>query len=206
MPKIKKEDVFYTMLKEFATEIDKAADEYVNVIEGYPQTVAHIPQLKLYENRCDDMVARIMKQLYASFITPFDREDISDLSMALDDIMDEMNGVVLRLDLFNAKDMRVEGPQMAELARAATHEMREMFERFSNYKDDPVVMEKAIQVSHIEDEGDRVYHDAIRRLFHGDEDGKTTLAWLRLFDRMENVLNACDHVCVIVRSVVLKSA
>lgn len=206
MPKLKKEDPFFTQLKDFAEMLVDAGEIYVEIIESYPQSIAKIPQLKILENKCDDKVQQIMRGLYTSFITPIERSDLNDLTMALDDVMDEMNGVALRLDLFNAVDMRVEGPQMAELAMSAIREMRDMFEHLPHYKDDPVVMEKAMAVSHIEDEGDHVYHDAIRRLFHGEEGGKETLAWLRLFDRMEYVLNSCDHVCTIARSVVLKSA
>ena len=203
---LKKEDPFFTQLKEFGDVLVEAADTYAEILEHYPESFAKIPRLKVLENKCDDLVQKIMRNLYTSFITPIDREDISELAMALDDVIDEMNGVVLRLDLFDAQEMRLEGPQMAELTKEAVREIHDMLYHLPNYKNDPVVMEKAISVSHIEDEGDRVYHTAIRRLFHGDERGKETLAWLRLFDGMEHVLNNCDHTCVIVRSVVLKSA
>ena len=206
MSKLKKEDIFYTMLKDFAATLVEAAEIYVEILENYPVSFAKIPKLKVLENKCDDKVKKIMHNLYASFITPIDREDISELAMSLDDVMDEMNGVVLRLDLFGATEMRMEGPQMGELTLAAVREMKEMFDHLPNYKNDAVVMEKAIAVSHIEDEGDRVYHNAIRRLFQEEEGGKVATSWLRLFDRMEYVLNSCDHVCIVVRSVVLKSA
>lgn len=206
MPKLKKEDIFYTMLKDFAATLVEAAELYVKILEDYPASFNKIPKMKVLENRCDDKVQKIMQNLYSSFITPIDREDISDLAMSLDDVIDEMYGVVLRLDLFGAEEMRREGPQMGELTLAAVREMKEMFDHLPDYKNDAVVMEKAIAVSHIEDEGDRIYHNAIRRLFHEEPGGKEATTWLRLFDRMEYVLNSCDHVCIVVRSVVLKSA
>ena len=147
-----------------------------------------------------------MEELYKAFITPFDREDISELALALDDIVDGMNGVVRRFDLFNVHEIREESAQMAELTVRCVHEVRAAIELLPDYKKDERVMQHAIMVSAIEDEGDTVYENALRRLFLDEENGRTTTAWLRLFDRMESVFDACDHVACIVRSVVMKSA
>jgi len=58
-----------------------------------------------------------------------------------------------------------------------------------------------------EDILDITYENALRALFREDETrGKESLAWLRLFDRMEHCLDACDHAAGVVRNVVLKSS
>ena len=58
----------------------------------------------------------------------------------------------------------------------------------------------------VEDGADRVYQNALRRLFAEEEGGKEVVTWLRIFDRMEYCLNACDRAAGVVRSVVMKSA
>ena len=163
MPRAKKEDIFYTLLKDFAARIDDAAEEYVRIITSYPDTTSEIPQMKVFENKCDEKVKHIMEELYSSFVTPIERSDINDLALAMDDIVED-------------------------------------------YKKDPLVMEKAIAVGHIEDEGDLVYQNALRRLFQEEPNGRYTVTWTRLFDQMENLLDACDNTAGVVRSVVLKGA
>ena len=71
-----------------------------------------------------------------------------------------------------------------------------------------MVLEKAIEIGTVEDEGDTVYQKALRRLFSDEEDasGKYAVTWLRIFDRMELCLDACDKSAGVVRSVVMKSA
>ena len=98
MPRIKKEDEFYTMLKEFAALIVEAADEYHKIICEFPESMSSIPQMKVYESTCDERVKSIMAKLYTSFITPIDREDISSLALAMDDVVDSMYGVAVRLE------------------------------------------------------------------------------------------------------------
>lgn len=201
-----KEDVFYTMFREFGDKIVETAEEYAVIMGGYPETAARIPQMKVYERECDEKVQHIMKELYASFVTPFEREDISDLALRLDDIVDGMNSVAERLDLFNVDDTRKEATQLAELTLRACKTVQEMLSVLSDYKKDPTVMEKAIAVGHVEDEGDLVYHNALSRLFRDEMPGRHTVAWLRIFDRMKTVLDSCDDAAGVVRSVVMKNA
>ena len=67
MPRIKKEDEFYTMLKEFAALIVDAADEYNTIICDFPESMSSIPQMKVYESKADERVKAIMAKLYTSF-------------------------------------------------------------------------------------------------------------------------------------------
>ena len=142
MARAKKEDIFYTLFKDLAAKLVEACDHYVEVME-----------LKVYESECDNKVQRIMRELYDSFITPFDRQDISDLALAMDDIMDYMNGAALCLDLFNVQEMRGEAVQMARLTRRCVDEVSKMIDHLPNYKGDPEVMEHANMISDIRHRG-----------------------------------------------------
>lgn len=80
MPHAKKEDIFYTLLKEFAAKVEETAELYDAILLGYPDTYPQIPRMHVYEHECDEMVKRIMAELYRAFVTPFDRGDISSLA------------------------------------------------------------------------------------------------------------------------------
>ena len=126
----------------------------------------------------------------------------------MDDVVDSMYGVAVRLDLFNIGDLRIEAKQISELTLHAVHEMQEMINHLPDYKKDRVVLDKAIEIGTVEDEGDTVYQKALRRLFSDEEDasGKYAVTWLRIFDRMELCLDACDRVSGIVRDIIMKDA
>ncbi len=202
----KKEDVFYTMLKKEAAQMLDASVEYAAIMRDFPDSLARIPRMKVHETTTDEIVADIHKHLYTSFITPFEREDISDLALRMDDVVDSMEVVTARLDLFGMDHMRPEAIEMAELTHKAVIELQEVIERLPRYKRDEQLMHHAIAVSRIEDGADRVYQNALRRLFAEEKGGKEVVIWLRIFDQMERCLNACDHAAGVVRSVVMKSA
>jgi len=207
MPRVKKEDIYYTLLKQLAKVLVDAGEEYVNIMSGYPDTFARLPRMKMLETLADETVRDIMTRLYTSFITPFDREDIGELALAMDDVVDHMEAATIRLDLFNVREMRSEAVELSKLTLTAVQEIQEMIEHLPDYKHDEMVMKKAIAVGHVEDGGDEVYENALRALFREEETrGKESLAWLRLYDRMEHCLDACDHAAGVVRNVVLKSS
>lgn len=202
----KKEDVFFTLLKKVAAQLVDASEEYASIMRDFPESLARIPRMKVHEMSTDELVADIHHHLYTSFITPIDREDISDLALRMDDVMDLMEMVCMRLDLFNLDHMRPEAIEMAELTKRAIYELQEVVNRLPRYKKDEELMHHAIAISRVEDGADRVYQNALRRLFAEEDRGKEVVVWLRIFDQMENCLNACDRAAGVVRSVVMKSA
>lgn len=211
MARLKKEDPFYTMFKDFGADIVACAEHFDELVKDYPKTESMIPLMKVYEDQCDEHVKKIMQELYKSFITPFDRDDINDLALRLDDIVDDMEAISIRFDLFNVSSTRVEAQQMAGLTLAACRTLEEMLQALPNFKNDPTCMEKAISVGHIEDEGDTAYEAGIRRLFHdradlADARRGHVVAWLHIFDRMEDCLDACDAAAGVVRSVIMKTS
>ena len=159
----KREDVFYTLLKEIAVQMKDAADEYVSIMQGFPNTMAQIPRMKVHETTMDELVAKIHESLYTSFITPIDREDISDLALRMDDVVDLMEVVCARFDLFQIDHMRPEAVEMAELTRKAVIELNEVVVRLPKYKKDDKIMHHAKAISRIEDGADRVYPPAALR-------------------------------------------
>ena len=183
MARAKKEDPFYALFRDFSQEILDASKDYVKFVEGYPETITMIPGMKLHESRADAHVRKIMKELYTSFITPFDRDDISDLALKMDDIVDYMEGVCTGLDLFNMSSTRIEAREMAELTHQAIVGLNLM---------------------------DDVYEQGMHRLFHDDTLDEARrghiVGWMRVFDRMEASLDACDATAGVVRSVIMKSA
>jgi predicted phosphate transport protein (TIGR00153 family) len=204
---VKKEDEFFGLLRDVATTIKEASQEYVEVFREFPDSITRIPRLKVYETNCDEQVSAVMKKLYSSFITPFDREDISALALALDDVMDYMETTAARLELFNLDGVRAEAVEMAELTVIAVNEMYDMIDHLNEFHKEGIVMEKASAISRVEDQADEVYRTALRTLFHDDElSGKMSTAWLRIFDRMEHCVNSVDHAAAVVRTVVMKSA
>ena len=202
----RKEDVFYGLFREYGQKLEKVGEVYLRIFKVYPETRAMVSSMKEYENICDDQARRIFMELSSSFITPFDRDDISALTKRLDDIVDYMEAAASRLDLFAIEDMRPEGVQLAEITVTAISQVSKVLDNLSGFKRNNIAMETALAVDVTEDEGDAVYKNALADPFHGDVPTLEIMKWSRVFDRMELALNACEHACDIVQGIIMKNA
>ena len=101
----RKEDQFYGMLKELADGIKAASEPFGKMVSGWPESISLIPKIDEYEAICDGHVSSIIDELNTSFITPFDREDLSDLALELDNIVDGMEDVAIRYELYDVGNM-----------------------------------------------------------------------------------------------------
>lgn len=209
MARRKKEDPFFTSLKGFAALVEETAKAYSELFHAFPGegSMDLMKSISAAESKGDGFVRDIMDRLVTSFMTPFDREDISDLTLAMDDIIDQTEGASLRLDLFNIKEVREEGAEMADLSYEAAKALKEMIYLLPDFQNqDSGLSDAAHKLSHIENKGDKVYERALYRLFHEESPSTERLAWLRLFDRMEYCLDAYDRVSSVGRRIVIKEA
>ena len=202
----RKEDIFYQLFREYGEKVKAASELYLRVFLEFPDSKTLISGLKDHENICDEQAKKIFIEMGNSFITPFDREDIGALTKRIDDVVDYMEAAASRLDLFAVEKMRPEAQRLAEITVHAADELAKVLDRLPNYKKDTKVMELALGVDIIEDEGDVVYKTALADLFRENVPTLEIMKWSRILDRMELALNACEHACDIIQGVVMKNA
>ena len=202
----RKEDQFYTMLKELANGVHDACEPFSKLVSGWPESTGLIPKIDEYEAICDGHVSSILDELNTSFITPFDREDLSALALGLDDIVDGMEDIAIRYELYDVGNMIPEADEMNQLIVQAVSEIRDMMERLPEFKKDPAIRTHLKMVTELEDAGDIVYRNAMARVFAEHGDPIHVLKWKSLLDNTENTLNACKDVANIVQGIIMKNA
>lgn len=202
----RKEDVFYGLFREYGEKLVTVGEVYQRIFREYPKSRALVPSMKEYENVLDGQARSIFIELSNSFITPFDRDDISALTKRLDDIVDYMEAAASRLDLFAIEEMRPEAIHLADVTVKAIGQVAVVLDNLSSFKKSNLVMETALAVDVTEDEGDAVYKNALADLFRGDLPTLEIMKWSRVYDRMELALDSCEHACDIVQGVVMKNA
>ena len=84
-----REEEYFSLFSQIAEKIQEAAGLLSNMVsESDADLIAYARQVKDVEHACDEITHRVTTKLNKSFITPFDREDIYTLAVALDDVCD----------------------------------------------------------------------------------------------------------------------
>ena len=89
----KKEDVFYTLFKDYARNLSEMGERFCSFLKAYPSQPDGPAILKEFEKECDEKKHTIIYQLNDSFVTPLDREDIFTLAEQMDDLADYMEDI-----------------------------------------------------------------------------------------------------------------
>lgn len=165
-----------------------------------------IPQARVkdLEREADEIVRGVFGLLNTQYVTPFDREDISELARAVDDVVDYVEEASDLLDLY-----KIEAPmeQAIEQCRILVEACAQLERAVSSLRNFRGIDEAILEIKRLEDEGDRVARDAIASLFE-DEDvsPRTMIRWKDVFEALERAIDACETVGHVVGNIVLKNA
>ena len=202
----KKEDEFFELLKGFMKEIVMTGEVFDDLVHNYENVEEKVLKMKERESVCDDEAYKIRQALSASFITPFDREDIYDIVTEMDEIVDNLEEVANRFDVFAVDTLRPACIEMSDYIMTSIRELDVMFEHLSEIKKSSIVMEQVEKVNRIESKGDVCYRAALKELFKDEKDPIELVKWKHLYERLEKSLDACETVANIVEGVGVKNA
>ena len=202
----KKEDVFYTLFIEYARKIEIVGEKFLDLIEQYENVEEKVEKIKVLETECDMHAHDILNKLNVAFITPFDREDIYNVTKQMDDIVDCIEEASNRFVVFDVKEIRKESMLMANLILQSTRELVVLFENLPDLKKNDLVKTQIIEVNRLENEGDVIYREALMKLFREDINPIELIKWKHIFEQIENSLDSCENVANIIEGVAMKYA
>src|ERR1700704_2989715 len=94
------------MLNQLAAQVKLGGALFVRIFEDYQNHAQYAEQIKGIEVHCDELAAKITQKLNSTFITPIDREDIYLLVTELDDVIDMINDLARRLEIYGVSKPR----------------------------------------------------------------------------------------------------
>jgi predicted phosphate transport protein (TIGR00153 family) len=200
----KKEALFYNLFIEYAGKIVKAGEAFNDLVKNYEDVEDKVSAIKVMETECDMEAHKILKALNGSFVTPFDREDIYEVTKQMDDIVDSIEEVANGFMVFDVRALKPEALTMSELVMQSIREIEVLFKHLSEMKKNQIVREQIIEVNRIENEGDIIYRKALTKLFREEKDPIELIKWKHLFEQLEASLDSCENVANIMEGVVMK--
>ena len=173
---------------------------FKNGSEAFP---AHAARIKDVEHRCDDLVHGAVRELNRVFITPFDREDIHDLVTALDDIVDLMDAAASRAVLFRVGS---NVPDAAALAGVIRRQAEKILDAVGHLQEPQAILDRCKQIKEMETEGDRLYREAMARLFEKyHTDPIFVIKAKEIIEVLEAGTDAGDRIAIVLERIVLKN-
>ncbi len=181
----------------------------IDTIEGFTEAAElkdSIDKAHELEHSGDDINHTIFKTVATDFITPIDREDIIELSQALDDILDDIEDVIQHFYMYDIHFMHSDALQFAKLIEDSCKALDDAMCDFRNFKKSKSFKHLIVKVHDCEEEADQLYIKVIRALHTDDRDNPMRVyVWSNLFDSMEACCDACERAANVMSTIMLKN-
>jgi len=204
-----KDHEFFPLFEKGAQNLIKTAEvlKLLMATENPEQQITYIKQIKELEKIGDDVTHTIYDQLNKSFITPFDREDIQELASNIDDVVDTINGVGQRINLYKPKTYIPVFNEVAEVIYQASIEIelsvRNLKDALNN-KDK--IMQSCITLNTLENKADELYHIGISMIFENEKDAFELIKKKEIMETLEKAVDKSEDVSDAIKTILMKMA
>ncbi|HWF34032.1 MAG TPA: DUF47 family protein [Solirubrobacteraceae bacterium] len=195
--------VFFELFEEAGQNILHASDLLDRMLRNYPDSKDLARDILICEQEGDRITHDIISRLNHTFVTPIDREDILALASALDDIVDFTEEVADYLGLYKIEAPMDQAIRLAHVLLLASEQVAEAIPRLRGFRD---LSHYTVEINRLENEGDRITREAVASLFQNGIDPMVVIRWKDLFERLEEAIDAAEHVANILEGIVIKNS
>lgn len=200
-----KEIDFFEMFEKASENVNRGAASLVDMMGNFEAAETKAKEIYEAEQEGDMLTHEVMRKLNKTFLTPLDREDIHALVSRLDDVLDLIWASADRAVLFKLDNPL---PEAVELAKTLHETTEIMTKAISCLKDKKYsyIQEYCIEINRLENRGDRIFREALVKLFDSTKDPIVVIKWKEVIEHLEDASDTCEDVANILEGIVLKHA
>ena len=200
---VPKDREFFDLFEEAAGNIVRGAEMLEEMVKGFPDTAPLGRDILVCEQEGDRITHDIIHRLNQTFVTPIDRVDIYALASGLDDIVDWIEEVADFFGLYRIEAPMAQAQDLARVLHACARQIAEAMPRLRGFRD---ISHYTVELNRLENDGDRIVREAIASLFDNGIDPMVVIRWKDIFERLEEAIDASEHVANILQGVVIKNS
>ncbi len=199
-----RQDTFFKLFERASDKILLASHEFEQMLQHLDQHQHYVDAIAIYEEEADQIAHQNFELLHKSFITPFDRHDINNLTSTLDDVIDLIHRISQRFPFYHLKKVPDELIQLAKLAEEAAKHVKEAIYLLHNIKNAPQLSSICQQIDNVERKAHQYVLAGENKLFNEEEDFKQFFKLKEIYSHTKLVINRCQDVANLIKGIVLE--
>lgn len=206
MARLKGNEYYEGFIQGVAFSCDAAQMLYDTLKDFDPDKIEqNLTDIHEIEHNADTAKHELMNKLIREFIAPIEREDIFALCQNIDDVTDFIEDVFMHIYINNVKEIKQDAIDFVEIILECCKCLKDLMTEFPNFKRSSHLMTKIIEINNLEEQGDKLYIKAMRKLHLESTDPIEIIVWRELYDYFEKCADACEDVSELVESIVMKN-
>ncbi|MBA2299917.1 MAG: DUF47 family protein [Chloroflexi bacterium] len=180
---------FFELFVADGENLREAAARLHEMVSTYDNLDEHVVEIQRLEKAGDEIDRQISRKLEDAFITPFDREDILELTARLDDVVDGIQATAETFVIYDIRQPTEESRGLTRILSEQSVELLAALRKLDGLKD----LETNLAMVHdLEHEADGLSRAAIGRLFRDGTEAIEVIKWRDIYRELENSIDAAE--------------
>jgi uncharacterized protein len=200
---IPKDEKFFDLFIKDGEIMLESARKLEALVTTYDRLEERLTEIQALEKQGDRIDDEIAARLERSFITPFDREDIHELTVHLDDVIDGIQSSAETFLIYGVKQPTEEARQMVGIIVGQAAQLLEALQKLEKNKKD--LGGNLTMIHDLEHQADGLSRAAIGRLFREETDALEVIKLRGLYLALEETIDAAEDAAEVVERILAKS-
>lgn len=199
-----RQESFFQLFQRAADKLVLASTEFSNMLQNLNNQQYYVDEIAKHEEEADQIAHTNFELLHKTFITPFDRHDIHELTSTLDDIIDLINRIAQRFPFYQLKQVPDEMIKLAQLSAEATNNLKASIYCLHSLKNSSEIFNYCNEIDIVESKAHQVVLAGEKKLFMDEQDFKQFFKLKEIYGHTKSVINRCQDVANILKGIVLE--
>jgi predicted phosphate transport protein (TIGR00153 family) len=173
------------------------------MLHTWPDDSGLAREILLAEQEGDRITHDIVQRVNTTFVTPIDGEDIYSLATQVDDIVDFIEETADFMGLYKIEAPMEQAQAMGDVLVKSCEELAIVLAELRGFEG---LQQHWIEIHRLENDGDRLYRDAVAALFANGIDPMVVIRWKDIFTVLERAIDATETAAHIIEGIVIKNA
>lgn len=201
-----KGEQFFDLFEEGTANLVETAKVFHEMVEKWEDINKKVAKIADLEHKGDNITHTVIANLHSTFFTPLDREDITSLTEALDDVVDFIKKAADEMLVYRVERPTASAVELAEIIVEAALQLEKAIPNLRRRRLMANMHSYCIELQRLENVADRVQREALCALFDEQSDPLDVIKWREIYEHMETATDRCEDVANVLEGVALKHA
>ena len=205
---VPKEEKFFPFFEGLANYVTESAYILLKVVESPEPALQDdsFREIKLLENKADEIAHAVFDALDTTFITPFDREDIHQLVSKMDDVLDLINATSQQIKLYKPKKLLPQFRELVMIIIRGCDQIKIAVHELHNLKKPAKISDACVKINELENLADDIYHQLLSELFDNEKNAIELIKNKEILETLEMATDSIEDVSDVLKTIIIKSA
>lgn len=195
------DEKFHELFIEHGQRVQEAAEMLEALTKSYTNVQEQVAAIRSVEKEGDKIVGEVHRRLERAFITPYDRQDIHDLTSDLDDILDAVQAAAETFVLYGITSPTDEAKEFTSILSAQASQLNEVLTKLPTHKG---IEAHLATINDLEHRADGLVRSSVGRLFRESHDPIEVIKLRDLYQQLEEAVNAAQDAGKVISRILAK--